>query len=71
MIEALIDFVKTKKGTHLQRVKFLIFQASMVSEFHQSMLKKQQEHVEEEGKLIGWFKGMWPNPVNKNGKLCL
>lgn len=58
MIEAVIEFVKKKKGTHLQSVKFLIFQTSMVSDFHQSMLKQQQESVEEDGSVIGWFKGM-------------
>lgn len=57
MIEAVIDFVKKKKGTHLKMVKFLIFQPSMVSDFHQSMLKKQQGSVEEEGGFIGWVKG--------------
>ncbi|XP_058268081.1 protein mono-ADP-ribosyltransferase PARP14-like isoform X2 [Hemibagrus wyckioides] len=57
MIEALIDFVKKKKGTHLQSVKFLIFQTPMVSDFHQSMLKKQQERLDEEGGIIGWIKG--------------
>ncbi|GAA6082690.1 protein mono-ADP-ribosyltransferase PARP14 isoform X2 [Tachysurus ichikawai] len=56
MIEALIDFVKKKKGTHLQSVKFLIFQTSMVPDFHKTMLKKQQECQEEEGGIIGWFK---------------
>lgn len=66
MIEALIDFVKKKKGTHLQSVKFLIFQTSMVPDFHKTMLKKQQECQEEEGGIIGWFKGRWVNPINKN-----
>ncbi|XP_060751201.1 protein mono-ADP-ribosyltransferase PARP14 isoform X1 [Tachysurus vachellii] len=56
MIEALIDFVKKKKGTHLQSVKFLIFQPSMVPDFHKTMLKKQQECPDEEGGFIGWIK---------------
>ncbi|KAL7848452.1 hypothetical protein AOLI_G00231700 [Acnodon oligacanthus] len=56
MIDAVIDFVKKKKGSHLQSVKFLIFQTSMVSDFHQSMLRRQQEGVEEEKSVIGWFK---------------
>ncbi|TSV15231.1 Poly [ADP-ribose] polymerase 14 [Bagarius yarrelli] len=55
MIDALVEFVKKKKGTNLQSVKFLIFQAPMVSDFYQCMVKRQQENVEEEG-LIGWFK---------------
>lgn len=66
MIEALIDFVKKKKGTHLQSVKFLIFQTPMVSDFHQSMLKKQQERLDEEGGIMGWIKGMWMNTKYKN-----
>ncbi|KAK3549858.1 hypothetical protein QTP86_015477 [Hemibagrus guttatus] len=57
MIEALIDFVKKKKGTHLKSVKFLIFQTAMVSDFHQSMLKRKQERLEEEGGIMGWIKG--------------
>ncbi|XP_047660503.1 protein mono-ADP-ribosyltransferase PARP14 isoform X2 [Tachysurus fulvidraco] len=56
MIEALIDFVKKKKGTHLQSVKFLIFQTSMVPDFHKTMLKKQKECQEEEGGFISWVK---------------
>uniref|UniRef100_A0AAR2JBB2 Poly [ADP-ribose] polymerase n=1 Tax=Pygocentrus nattereri TaxID=42514 RepID=A0AAR2JBB2_PYGNA len=56
MIDAVIDFVKKKKGPHLQSVKFLIFQTSMVSDFHQSMLRRQQEGVEEDTTVLGWFK---------------
>ncbi|KAF5893659.1 poly [ADP-ribose] polymerase 14-like isoform X1, partial [Clarias magur] len=56
MTEAVIDFVKKKKGTNLQSVKFLIFQTSMVSDFHQSMLKRPKEGVEEEGGLVNWVK---------------
>ncbi|XP_017345055.1 protein mono-ADP-ribosyltransferase PARP14 isoform X2 [Ictalurus punctatus] len=64
MIEAVIDFVKKKKGTHLKMVKFLIFQPSMVSDFHQSMLKKQQGSVEEEGGIFGWVKGTFGAMTN-------
>ncbi|XP_066507279.1 protein mono-ADP-ribosyltransferase PARP14-like [Hoplias malabaricus] len=56
MIDALIDFVKKKKGTNLQTVKFLIFQTSMVSDFHQSMLKRQQEDLGDTS-VMGWIKG--------------
>ncbi|MCJ8742185.1 hypothetical protein PDJAM_G00079280 [Pangasius djambal] len=55
MIEAVIDSVKKKKSLSLQSVKFLIFQTSMVSDFHQSMLKRQQESVDEGG-VMGWIK---------------
>lgn len=71
MIDAVIDFVKKKKGKLLQSVKFLIFQTSMVSDFHQSMLKRQQESVEEGGGVMGWFKGVWMNPVNFQAKMCI
>ncbi|XP_036450534.1 protein mono-ADP-ribosyltransferase PARP14-like isoform X2 [Colossoma macropomum] len=56
MIDAVIDFVKKKKGSHLQSVKFLIFQTSMVSDFHKSMLRRQQEGVEEDTGVLGWVK---------------
>ncbi|XP_062870054.1 protein mono-ADP-ribosyltransferase PARP14-like isoform X2 [Trichomycterus rosablanca] len=57
MIDAVIDFVKKKKGTNLQSVKFLIFQAPMVADFHRSMLMKQQKGVENSGGVIDWVKG--------------
>ncbi|XP_037403323.1 LOW QUALITY PROTEIN: protein mono-ADP-ribosyltransferase PARP14-like [Pygocentrus nattereri] len=56
MIDAVIDFVKKKKGSQLQSVKFLIFQTSMVSDFHQSMLRRQQKGVEEDTTVLGWLK---------------
>uniref|UniRef100_W5KS01 Poly [ADP-ribose] polymerase n=1 Tax=Astyanax mexicanus TaxID=7994 RepID=W5KS01_ASTMX len=57
MIDAVVDFVKKKKGQHLQSVKFLIFQTSMVPDFHQTMLRRQQEGVEEETGVLNWIKG--------------
>lgn len=69
MIDAVIDFVKKKKGTNLQNVKFLIFQTTMLSDFHESMLKRQQKSVEEEGGIMGWLKGMWMNPVYHKTKI--
>ncbi|XP_036451402.1 protein mono-ADP-ribosyltransferase PARP14-like [Colossoma macropomum] len=57
MIDAVIDFVKKKKKGNLRSVKFLLFQTSMASDFHQSMLKRQQEGVEEDTTVFGWFKG--------------
>ncbi|KAI4893217.1 hypothetical protein NFI96_030863 [Prochilodus magdalenae] len=68
MIDAVIDFVKKKKGSVLQSVKFLIFQTSMVSDFHQSMLRKQQEGVEDTsmfGRIkdfFNFFRGSGPEP---------
>ncbi|XP_060765229.1 protein mono-ADP-ribosyltransferase PARP14-like isoform X2 [Neoarius graeffei] len=61
MIDAVIDFVKKKKGTNLQNVKFLIFQTTMLSDFHESMLKRQQKSVEEEGGIMGWLKDTFGN----------
>ncbi|MCI4387957.1 hypothetical protein PGIGA_G00080100 [Pangasianodon gigas] len=63
MIEAVIDFVKKKKSVNLQSVKFLIFQTSMVSDFHQSMLKKQQESVDEGG-VMSWIKDKFDAVTN-------
>ncbi|KAI4900851.1 hypothetical protein NFI96_003772 [Prochilodus magdalenae] len=62
MIDAVIDFVEKKKGSVLQSVKFLIFQTSMVSDFHQSMLRRQREGVEDTG-MLGWIKGGSINPA--------
>lgn len=64
MIDAVTDFVKKKKGVHLQSVKFMIFQAPMVSDFHQSMLRRQQEGAEDTG-VLNWIKGGWIHLVNK------
>ncbi|KAG9263154.1 poly ADP-ribose polymerase 14-like [Astyanax mexicanus] len=64
MIDAVVEFVKKKKAQHLQSVKFLIFQGSMVSDFHQSMLRRQQEGVEEDNTVIGWIKGKFDAMTN-------
>ncbi|KAL6472151.1 hypothetical protein MHYP_G00183390 [Metynnis hypsauchen] len=64
MINAVIDFVKKKKGSHLQSVKFLIFQTSMASDFHQSMLRRQQEGVEEDKTVFSWFKDKFGSMTN-------
>lgn len=61
MIDAVIEFVKKKKGTVLQSVKFLIFQAPMVNDFHQCMLTKQQKGVDNGGGVINWVKGALKN----------
>ncbi|XP_041643514.1 protein mono-ADP-ribosyltransferase PARP14-like [Cheilinus undulatus] len=47
MVEAVVDFVRKKRPTWVCSVKILIFQTSMVTEFHKSMKKKEGEVVEE------------------------
>ncbi len=38
MISAVVEFA-SKKTDHVKNVEFLIFQSSMLADFHQSMLK--------------------------------
>ncbi|KAI5099590.1 poly [ADP-ribose] polymerase 14 isoform X2, partial [Silurus meridionalis] len=64
MTEAVFDFVKKKKGLNLKSVKFLIFQTSMVSDFHKCMLKRSQDSVEEEGGVMNWVKGTFETVTN-------
>ncbi|XP_051540797.1 protein mono-ADP-ribosyltransferase PARP14-like isoform X3 [Myxocyprinus asiaticus] len=59
MVDAVVDFVKKKKVVHVKCVKFLIFQTSMVANFHQSMLRRSGERVEEEKSLLGKIKGFF------------
>ncbi|KAM6970013.1 protein mono-ADP-ribosyltransferase PARP14-like [Aplochiton taeniatus] len=47
MIEAVVDFVKKKKGRYLNNVKILIFQPAMVNEFYMRMKKIEGHSVEE------------------------
>ncbi|XP_073770752.1 protein mono-ADP-ribosyltransferase PARP14-like isoform X2 [Danio rerio] len=47
MVDAVVDFVK-KKPVHVKLVKFLIFQPNMVTDFHQSMVRRSGEKIEEE-----------------------
>ncbi|XP_041642867.1 protein mono-ADP-ribosyltransferase PARP14-like [Cheilinus undulatus] len=47
MVEAVVDFVRKKRPMWVCSVKILIFQESMVTEFHKSMKKKEGEVVEE------------------------
>ncbi|XP_056323301.1 protein mono-ADP-ribosyltransferase PARP14 isoform X2 [Danio aesculapii] len=56
MVDAVVDFVKKKKPVHVKFVKFLIFQANMLTEFHQSMVRRSGEKVEEEKGLFTKFK---------------
>ncbi|XP_030648867.1 protein mono-ADP-ribosyltransferase PARP14-like [Chanos chanos] len=56
MIDAVVDFAK-RKGHNVKHVKFLIFQTSMVSDFHQSMLKREKEGVGEQKGFLTKLKG--------------
>uniref|UniRef100_A0A8C7V3U1 Poly [ADP-ribose] polymerase n=1 Tax=Oncorhynchus mykiss TaxID=8022 RepID=A0A8C7V3U1_ONCMY len=49
MIDAVVDFVKKKKGQYVRSVKILIFQTAMMTEFHKSMKRRVGEGVEEKG----------------------
>ncbi len=57
MVDAVVDFLKKKKPVHVRLVKFIIFQTNMVADFHQSMIRRSGEKVEEEKGLITKFKG--------------
>ncbi|XP_051767270.1 protein mono-ADP-ribosyltransferase PARP14 isoform X3 [Ctenopharyngodon idella] len=52
MVDAVVDFVKKKKPVHVKFVKFLIFQTNMLSDFHQSMVRRSGEKVEEDKSLF-------------------
>ncbi|CAB1332829.1 unnamed protein product [Coregonus sp. 'balchen'] len=51
MIDAVVDFVKKRKGRFVRSVKILIFQTTMMTEFHESMKRRVGEGVEEKGFL--------------------
>lgn len=51
MIDAVVEFVKKKKGKIVRSVNILIFQTAMVTEFHKSMKRRVGEIVEEKGIL--------------------
>lgn len=57
MVDAVVDFVKKKKLSSVKLVKFLIFQANMVTDFHKSMLRRSGEKVEEEKGIMDRIKG--------------
>lgn len=46
MVEAVVDFVKKKRPASVHTVKILIFQTTMVPNFHQSMMKRQGEQMD-------------------------
>ncbi|XP_034548949.1 protein mono-ADP-ribosyltransferase PARP14-like isoform X2 [Notolabrus celidotus] len=47
MVDAVVDFVRKKHPKSVGSVKILIFQTSMVTEFHKSMKRREGEGVEE------------------------
>ncbi|KAM9744006.1 protein mono-ADP-ribosyltransferase PARP14-like isoform 2-T2 [Menidia menidia] len=47
MVGAVVDFVRKSSPKSVSVVKMVIFQANMISDFHNSMKKKQGEDVEE------------------------
>ncbi len=57
MVDAVVDFLKKKKPVHVRLVKFLIFQTNMVADFHQSMIRRSGEKVEEDKGLLNQIKG--------------
>nr|XP_055063231.1 protein mono-ADP-ribosyltransferase PARP14-like [Misgurnus anguillicaudatus] len=71
MVDAVVEFVKKNKPTNVKLVKFLIFQTSMVADFHQSMLKQSDEKLEEDKgfveKCIDRAKELfwWETPKNE------
>ncbi|KAG1971164.1 poly [ADP-ribose] polymerase [Pimephales promelas] len=52
MVDAVVDFVKKTKPVHVKFVKFLIFQTNMLADFHQSMVRRSGEKVEEDEVLF-------------------
>ncbi|CAM4730206.1 unnamed protein product [Leuciscus chuanchicus] len=56
MVDAVVHFVKKKKPVHVKFVKFLIFQTNMLGDFHQSMVRRSGEKVEEDKGLFTKFK---------------
>ncbi|KAJ7996607.1 hypothetical protein DPEC_G00238810 [Dallia pectoralis] len=49
MIDAVVDFVRKKKKPCVKTVKILIFQTTMLAEFHKSMKTRVGQQVEEKG----------------------
>uniref|UniRef100_A0A3Q2E0U3 Poly [ADP-ribose] polymerase n=1 Tax=Cyprinodon variegatus TaxID=28743 RepID=A0A3Q2E0U3_CYPVA len=47
MVGAVVDFVRKKHPKFVSSVKVLIFQTAMITDFHNSMKKRQGEEVEE------------------------
>ncbi|XP_043106136.1 protein mono-ADP-ribosyltransferase PARP14-like isoform X1 [Puntigrus tetrazona] len=69
MVDAVVNFVRKKKPVHVRLVKFLIFQTNMVADFHQTMIRRSGEKVEEDKSLFTKFKdllwGIPDSPANE------
>ncbi|XP_016340067.1 poly [ADP-ribose] polymerase 14-like isoform X4 [Sinocyclocheilus anshuiensis] len=70
MVDSVVDFVKKKKPAHVRLVKFLIFQTNMVADFHQSMVRRSGEKVEEDKGLLTnikdfFWSGSSDSPANE------
>ncbi|CAN9512802.1 unnamed protein product [Ophioblennius macclurei] len=46
MVDGVVDFVRKKQPQFVRSVQILIFQTTMIAEFHQSMKKRQGEEAE-------------------------
>lgn len=57
MVDAVVDFVRKKQPKFVRSIKILIFQATMLAEFHRSMKKREGEQVQEKG-LLNYLKGI-------------
>ncbi|XP_059394821.1 protein mono-ADP-ribosyltransferase PARP14-like isoform X1 [Carassius carassius] len=57
MVDAVVYFVKKKKPVHVKLVKFLIFQTNMVTDFHQSMIRRSGEKMGKDKGLLSKYKG--------------
>ncbi|XP_065146256.1 uncharacterized protein [Paramisgurnus dabryanus] len=75
MVDAVVEFVKKNKPTNVKLVKFLIFQTSMVADFHQSMIKRSGEKLEEDKgfmeKCKDWTKEFFLGESPKNEELVM
>ncbi|KTF86262.1 hypothetical protein cypCar_00021683 [Cyprinus carpio] len=70
MVDAVVGFVTKKKPVHVGLVKFLIFQTNMVADFHQSIIRRSAEKVEEDKGLLTkikdfFWRGSSESPANE------
>uniref|UniRef100_A0A3P9H6L6 Poly [ADP-ribose] polymerase n=1 Tax=Oryzias latipes TaxID=8090 RepID=A0A3P9H6L6_ORYLA len=73
MVDAVVEFVRKKTPQFVQSVKILIFQTEMITEFHNSMKKRQGEEVQEKS-LFGKVKGQSTSLFsfwNSNHVMCV
>ncbi len=53
----LLTLQRKRNPVHVRLVKFLIFQTNMVADFHQSMIRRSGEKVEEDKGLLTKIRG--------------